>query len=317
MIDVEATIVEDKLARCSRESNLVYDRLQLRGTDDWGRSEWNPRKLVARVFPRRDDVREGHVRRWLEEYERASSPLDGSGHGLIRIYVVDGTKLFEFTRRAPRRKRLMFCPPPPWAPEADHAYWKAKAAARGFRGATTVDQEDPLALPFDDPLPTPLHGGDDGSTTSRENGRPSVRSGSSGGTNDPPLPPPRGGGLAVDLAGLPEPLKRIVREVNDGRRTPESATRELVERAAGFVVSIRGLATPDVRRSLRRAFRAGMPLSSILEAQAERVRRDLQRRGAFNFNQGGMDAAGEWARQVAAAAAEIGVSIAAPADVDL
>lgn len=312
MIADAAVVEDDKLSRCSREANLVYDHIQRRGTDDWARSELNPRKLVARLFPRRTDVREGHIRRWLEEYERAASPLDPSGHGLLRPYVVGGVPFLEFTTPSPRRRRLMFCPPPPWASERDHTIWKAKGAARSFRGASTGQPHDTLPLPLGDPLPTPLHDASMDSESYGDTRRPSPLSPFSPRTNDPPLPPACAGGLVVDLAGLPEPLRQIAKEANDGLRTPESATKILVEEASRFVVSIDGLATPDVRRSLRRALRAGLPLAKILEGQAERVKRDLWRRGAFN-HAGGEDPAGEWDRRVAAAAAAIGVSISTTA----
>jgi hypothetical protein len=113
----------------------------------------------------------------------------------------------------------------------------------------------------------------------------------------------------VSLAGLPEPLAELVTAANNGTTTPERALRAIVERGAEFVVAIGDYATHDVRRALRRALRSGQPLPEILVAQAERVRRDLASRGAFDYSRGGPDAEASYAQRVAEAAAALGVEL--------
>jgi hypothetical protein len=126
ILDVQALYDSDRLERCSTRAAFAYPFI-LGVADDWGRAEWNPRKIFARCFPKRPTVREADVRAWLEEYERVRSPMDPEGQGLLTRYQVDGVAYFEWWAwkgSPPSKRRFMRCPPPPWADPSESKVWE-------------------------------------------------------------------------------------------------------------------------------------------------------------------------------------------------
>src|SRR5262245_45997603 len=67
--------------------------------DDFGRFEYLPRVIWARVFGAREDIKAKEVERWLEEYQTV---------GLLEVYEVGGRKIAQWTRfagPAPSKRR--------------------------------------------------------------------------------------------------------------------------------------------------------------------------------------------------------------------
>jgi hypothetical protein len=107
IVHANAIYGSDKLAAVSFQAEQAYLRL-LGVADDWGRAELNLRKILARAYPRRPQVKEAHLRRWLEELEQV---------GLLRTYDVGTVRYFEWTNWKgvpPSRRRFRRCPSPPW-----------------------------------------------------------------------------------------------------------------------------------------------------------------------------------------------------------
>jgi len=78
----------DKLARCSLRAALAYPWIYLYA-DDWGRFEWNLRKMHAIIFGKRDDVRLSDFSKWTAQYEAV---------GLLRKYEIGGSIYCQWTR---------------------------------------------------------------------------------------------------------------------------------------------------------------------------------------------------------------------------
>lgn len=95
-----------KLRRCSREASLAYPWIFL-VADDWGRFEYDPRRIWSKVFGSREDVTLAEVASWLVEYERQK---------LLRRYQSDGEEYAEWTNfqgRPPTQRRPTDYPVPP------------------------------------------------------------------------------------------------------------------------------------------------------------------------------------------------------------
>lgn len=95
-----------KLRRCSREAALAYPWIFL-VADDWGRFEYDPRRIWSKVFGSREDVSQAEVAAWLGEYEREK---------LLRRYQADGEEYAEWTNfhgRPPTQRRPASYPVPP------------------------------------------------------------------------------------------------------------------------------------------------------------------------------------------------------------
>jgi hypothetical protein len=93
-----------KLARCSRDAALAYPWLFL-VADDWGRFEFNPRRVWSKVFGAREDVSMSDVERWLLEYVEK---------GLLVRYHVDDELAYwtKFEGRPPSQRRKSLYPDP-------------------------------------------------------------------------------------------------------------------------------------------------------------------------------------------------------------
>lgn len=117
-----------KLRRCSREAALAYPWIFL-VADDWGRFEYNPRRIWSRVFGGREDVTVTEVSAWLSEYEREGLLVPYSNSELAVWYRFEGRppskrrpSLYpdpKAVKRVPKRKRSGTRPVPDRYPLAD------------------------------------------------------------------------------------------------------------------------------------------------------------------------------------------------------
>lgn len=93
-----------KLAECSRGAALAYPWIFL-VADDWGRFEFNPRRIWSKVFGAREDITVDEVASWLAEYD---------GKELLVRYHVDGELAYwtGFQGRPPSQRRQSLYPEP-------------------------------------------------------------------------------------------------------------------------------------------------------------------------------------------------------------
>ena len=73
-----------RLERCSLAAYNAYMHL-IGWHDDWSRGEWNERQIVGKLWPRKNTMLAGHVRKFLLEYRRL---------GLLKAYEVDDVEYF-------------------------------------------------------------------------------------------------------------------------------------------------------------------------------------------------------------------------------
>lgn len=255
ILDAPAVYESDRLERVSTQADLAYPRL-LGIADDWGRAEWNPRKILARAFPKRPSIRESDVRRWLHEYDAVRSPKDPTGPGLLRRYSHGGVEYFEWWAWKgvpPSKRHFMRCPPPPWADPAESAVWEksrfhrtAKRRAKHLNkeaGENRKSEEMQPERVISEPL-----------LFRQVPAVPAVN-------NDPPSP------LLAQGDG-PEPA----------RETPAE------RRIRIWWIAIGGHPNRTDRRHVREALLAGHSEDVIREQISERVRDELIRQGKFDHN---------------------------------
>lgn len=82
----------EKLAQCSKPAALAYPWIFL-VADSYGRFEYSPKRIWARVFGGREDISLSDVASWLDEYERV---------GLLVRYHINGSLAFWYKFRARR-----------------------------------------------------------------------------------------------------------------------------------------------------------------------------------------------------------------------
>jgi hypothetical protein len=262
MIVRHREITESKrLRRCSLFAYNLYPML-IAWADDWGRAEWNERKIVAKYWPGHRAMLAGQIKKVLLEYARL---------GLIKAYVEGDVEYFEW--QAPEfplipdgpRRRWMKCPPPRWAPEADHDRWA--------RGCGKPRESRTLELPFEDldststrPLQSPPDTGHRLAGNPDALSVPSVPT-----TTEPPPHPPLTRGEAVALPAPSVPMEQALR-LELGRRAREELrkAKEHVDhqilQARAFAVDNRIHLRPGSLRLFRKWFRSGASLAAVQRA---------------------------------------------------
>jgi len=262
MIVRHREITESKrLRRCSVAAYNAYAHM-IAWSDDWGRAEWNERKIVGKLWPGHRTMLAGQVRKFLLEYQRL---------GLIRRYVVDDVEYFEwqtpeFPLPAASSRKWMKCPPPEWAPKEDRARW---ACGKPVEPAS-------LDLPFEDPPSTshrpaqsPGETGHEFAAKSPPLSVPSVPR--NNGT--PPHPPQSRGAPVLEEPSVPmETAVRLEfeRKARDELRRAKRRIDHQVEQARQFAIDSRIPLTNRSLRIFRRWFREGGTLAQVQEAIEER-----------------------------------------------
>ena len=309
ILDAPAVYESDRLEQCSTQADLAYPRL-LGVADDWGRVEWNPRKILARAFPKRPAIREGDVRRWLLEYDRVRSPKDPQGPGLLRRYTVGAVEYLEWYAWkgvAPSKRHFMRCPPPPWADPAESAIWEKSrfyetAKRRGRHLKKEADGDSDGGVSDQTRQGTGIDGATDGQGT---NDLPAGkgRFSSPQGVVGTSISSGENGNQKTVKAQAPEsemepqlfrqvPAVPAVPAVNNDPPSPPTGgdgpdpVREspAEKRIRLWWIAIGGHPDRNDRRHLREALFAGHPEEELRRQIAERVREDLIRAGRFDYD---------------------------------
>lgn len=307
ILDAAALFESDRLEQCSTQADLAYPRL-LATADDWGRHEWNPRKIHSRAFPKRLGVREGDVKRWLLEYDQVRSHKDPTGPGLLTRYVVEGIEYFEWWAWKgvpPSRRKYMRCPPPPWADPSEVVIWEAsrhhQTARR--RARSRVDILTRSVPPLYPRSTQSVHTaseifaasqgllGQSETSQELENSKepslsiPGTRTGTRTGTLSvpavpavtatPPKAPPsdEGGAREDDPFELPPPPDPT--GTNGHGSLAGSGLRRAVERVVRAEVDAGRLVDERARKGIRKQLRSGIPEDAVLDA----FRRQAQTEG--------------------------------------
>lgn len=88
-IDVESLLESELLAGVSLGAEQFYHRLLL-VVDECGVTEFSGRKLLARLYPRRQSVSERQVERWLNELGRRALIQSFLSDNRLFLQVTDG-----------------------------------------------------------------------------------------------------------------------------------------------------------------------------------------------------------------------------------
>ena len=91
-----------KLASISKDAALAYPWVYL-VADDYGRFEYNARRVWGKVFSGRKDISLEEVECWLAEYEQV---------GLLRRYHIDLAVWIGFKQRPPSKCKPSHLPDP-------------------------------------------------------------------------------------------------------------------------------------------------------------------------------------------------------------
>lgn len=243
-----------RLEQCSLAAFNAYMHL-IGWHDDWSRGEWNERRIVGSLWPRKKAMLCGHVRKFLLEYQRL---------GLLKKYVVEDVEYFEwqapeFPALPASRRRWMKCPPPPWAPKEEHARWAALQT-----GVVTTSGDDTLDLPFDEVDPTssrpPNKPAETGHTVAGNSASLSVPAVPAV-TTTPPNPPANAGGN-----GSP-PVMAV---------SPDQVLATQIKLAEAYLIRLGGRSSRKIKRGIRHDLEGGWTFAEVTERLVEIAKGQLQ-----------------------------------------